>query len=200
MNDSNEDTDDPRIAQALRLGELRKEVMDRVEGPSFEGGTENLSMPAQEQFWQHVLAFEKAGQTTTEARLREEAKFVPRDPDTLTEPKELDHALWQLLHALASIRIFVHFTDHLSDADLYRLLVKGALPDETPALPPELEINTRIDATEYGTADDPDGTDTWLRYYADDHNRAQWDGPVPPKSPPPYSRDRLLPDPPESHK
>ncbi len=103
-------------------------------------------------------------------------------------------------HYFASIRIFVHSTDHLSDAELYRLLVEGALPDETPALPPELAINTRIDAAEYGTEEDPDGTNTCLRHYADDHARAEWDGPVPPKSPPSHSRDHLLPLPPESNK
>lgn len=191
-----EDETDPRIEQALRLGDLRKEVMDRIEGPCYEGGTETMPMALQERFWQHILAFEQAGETTIAARLEEEAGFTARDPDGIEEG-ELHAALWELLHALASIRIYVHFTDHLDDADLYRLLVKGALPNETPALPKDCEINTRIDAAEYGTAEDPDGTETWLRYYADDETREAWDGPVPPRETPPYDRDRLLPVPPE---
>lgn len=197
MSESPEDEIDPRIEQALRLGELRKEVMDRIDGPSFESGTENMPMDLQEKFWQHILAFEAAEETTIAARLEEEASFIARDPDAIEDAQELHTALWDLLYALASIRIYVYFTDHLSDAELYRLLVKGALPNETPALPKDCEINTRIDATEYGTAEDPDGTKTWLRYYADEQERADWDGPLPPKETAPYSRDRLLPSPPK---
>ncbi|HKK18487.1 MAG TPA: hypothetical protein VJ952_07370 [Opitutales bacterium] len=154
-----------------------------------------MPMDLQEKFWEHILAFETAEDSTIAARLEEEAGFVARDPDRIDGAEKLHTALWELLHALASIRIYVHFTDHLDDADLYRLLVKGALPDETPALPKDCEINTRIDAAEYGTADDPDGTETWLRYYADEQTRREWDGPVPPKEPLPYDRDRFLPHP-----
>lgn len=60
------------------------------------------------------------------------------------------------------------------------LLVNEALPDETTALPKGQPINTPIDVAEYGTAEDPDGTDIWLRYYADEQIRANWDGPLPP--------------------
>ena len=197
MPESHEDEIDPRIEQALRLGELRKEVMDRIDGPSIECGTENMPMDIQESFWQHILAFEAAEDTTIAARLEEEAGFAPRDPGAIEDADDLHKALWELLHALASIRIYVHFTDHLDDADLYRLLVKGALPGETVALPKDCAINTRIDAAEYGTAEDPDGTSTWLRYYADEKSREMWDGPVPTRERPPYDRDRKLPVPPE---
>ena len=36
MAEPPDDETDPRIEQALRLGDLRKEVMDRIDGPSFE--------------------------------------------------------------------------------------------------------------------------------------------------------------------
>lgn len=64
MLETPDDQSDPRIEQALRLGELRKEVMDRITGPSFESGTENIPMDLQEKFWQHILAFEAAEDTT----------------------------------------------------------------------------------------------------------------------------------------
>jgi len=191
------DETDPRIEQALRLGELRKEVMDRVDGPCIEGGTGQLPMDDQERFWEYVLAFEAAGVTTLADRLREGADFEALDPDKIDDPESVRAALWELLHALASIRVFVDGTDHLDDADLYRLLVEEALPNETTDLPKGLPINTRIDAAEYGTPEDPDGTDTWLRYYADEGIRADWDGPLPPKESPPHDRDRFLPVPPE---
>lgn len=197
MPENPEDETDPRIEQALRLGELRKEVMDRTGGPAFEGGTGNLPMDTQESFWEYVLAFESAERTTLASRLLKEADFVAQDPDALDGPGQLQAALWELLHALASIRVYAHFTDHLDDAELYRLLVKEALPNETTAPPSGFAVNTRIDVSEYGTPEDPDGTDTWLRYYADEQIRSEWDGPVPPKASLSYERDSQLPVPPE---
>lgn len=48
MPDSIDNEPDPLIEQVLRLGDLRKEVMDRIDGPVFEGGTGQLPMDSQE--------------------------------------------------------------------------------------------------------------------------------------------------------
>jgi hypothetical protein len=197
MPERPEDETDPLIEQALRLGELRKQVMDQIDGPMIEGGTENLPMDMQEHFWQYVLAFESAELTTLERRLQEEAGFVAQNLDALEDPRQVHAALWDLLRALASIRVFLNCTDHLDDAELYRLLLEKALPDETTAPPAGFAVNTRIDVVDYGTTENHDGTDTWLRYYADDLTRSEWDGPVPPQEPLPYDRDSKLPLPPE---
>ena len=197
MSEIPEDETDPRIEQALRLGELRKEIMDRVEGPSIESGTANLSMDMQERFLENVLAFECAEEATFFERLREEVGFTPQPLEDLDGSEATKRALWDLLRALASIRVFVFGTDHLSDADLYRLLMAEALPDLTMVPPKGEGWNCRIDACEFGTADDPEGTNIWLRYYADDLTRDEWDGPLPAKEEPPYDRDRFLPLPPE---
>lgn len=195
MPETPEDETDFRIEQALRLGELRKDVMDRIDGPTIEGGTGSMPMETQVAFWEHVLAFESAEESTLAERLRTEAGFVPPDPKALKGESDIHSALWDLLRALASIRVFVHHTDHLCDDDLYRLLVYGALPESSFVPPAGSEWNCRIDACEYGTRDDPDGTITWLRYHADEDARAMWDGEVPPKETPPYDRDRYLPVP-----
>lgn len=197
MPDSSEGEADPLIEQALRLGELRQKVMEQVDGPTLEAGTGDLDMHTQESFWKHVLAFESAEESTHAERLRNEAGFVPDSPDELSSASEVHTALWNLLNALATIRTFVSGTDHLNDADLYRLLVNGVLPGSTTVPPTGSEWNCRIDACEYGTADDPDGTATWLRYYADDQTREEWDGEIPPKETLPYDRDQHLPVPPE---
>lgn len=195
-----EEEPDPLIEKALRLGELRKEVLDRTDGPTFEAGTENLPLDIQTAFWEHVLAFESAEETTVAERLKNEAGFVPTPPDDLRGEEENKRALWQLLEALASVRVFLWGTDHLSDTELYRLLVGEALPGPTTVPPTGSEWNCRITAFEYGNDDDPDGTDIWLRYYADDQTREEWDEEVPPKEPLPYDRDRFLPVPPEEQR
>lgn len=193
MSESPDDEIDPRIEQVLRLGDLRKEVMDRIDGPTFESGTGAMPMDVQEAFWQNVLNFESAEESTHAERLQKEAGFVPTEPNELTSEEEIHTALWDLIRALASIRIFINDTDHLSDRDLYRLLVYGALPELSFVPPPGSEWNCRINACEYGTKDDPDGTLTWLRYYADEETRNSWDGEVPHKENPPNDRDRFLP-------
>lgn len=193
------DSADDSIEQALRLGDLRKKVMDRIDGPSFEGGTGEMPMDQQEEFWKHVLAFEEAEESTLEERLKTEANFVAADPNSLEDDAEVSEALWNLIHALASIRVYLDDTDHLSDRDLYRLLVFGALPDVTTVPPTGAEWNTRILAHEYGVPGDPEGTLTYLRYYADDQTRDEWDASeVPPKEELPFDRDRLLPCPEEN--
>jgi len=195
MTDNSDHPDDP-IEQALRLGDLRKKVMDRVDGPTFEGGTGDMPMDQQEAFWRHVLAFEEAEESTLEERLKTETEFTATDPDSLETEAEVSEALWNLIHALASIRVYLDCTDHLGDRDLYRLLVFGALPGATTVPPTGTEWNTRILAHEYGGPGDPDGTLTYLRYYADDETREEWDvGEVPPKEELPHDRDRLLPCP-----
>lgn len=197
MPETPEDETDLLIEQALRLGELRKEIMDRIDGPTFEGGTEGIPMKTQVAFWEHVLAFESAEESTITERLENEVGFVPPDPKALISASEIHSALWNLIKALSSIRVFVFNTDHLCDADLYRLLVYGALPEASFVPPPGSQWNSRIDACEFGTRDDPEGNLTWLRYYADEDMRSMWDGEVPPRDNPPYDRDRFLPTPAE---
>ncbi|MCC5836088.1 MAG: hypothetical protein JJU20_15275 [Opitutales bacterium] len=197
MPESPENETNPLIEQALRLGELRKEVMHRIDGPTFEGGTEGIPMETQVSFWEHVLAFESAEESTLAERLKHEACFVPVEPDELKDETAISTALWDLIRALASIRVFVFDTDHLCDADLYRLLVYGALPEPRMVPPAGSQWNCRIDACEHGTSDDPDGTMTWLRYYASEDVRSTWEDEVPPRENPPYDRDRFLPVPPE---
>lgn len=196
--DSSQDHDsDALIERALHLGDLRKEILDRVGEDCIESGTENLSMDMQAKFFEYILAFESAEDSTFFERLSREAQFVPIPPDDLSNAGQCHTALWELLNALASIRVYLNNTDHLDDASLYRLLYFGALEGDTVSPPAGSGWNCRIDVAEFGTKEDPDGTDLWLRYYADDQTRAKWDGEVPPQETPPFDRDRLLPVPPE---
>ncbi|MGJ8640569.1 MAG: hypothetical protein ACSHYA_14365 [Opitutaceae bacterium] len=197
MDSSQDDDTDALIERALRLGDLRKDIMDRVGENCIESGTENLSMDMQETFLQHVLDFEAAEDSTFFERLHSEAKFVPVSPDHLCSEEQCHAALWDLINKLASLRVFLNSTDHLDDASLYRLLYFEALEGATVVPPAGSEWNCRIDAAEFGTKEDPDGTNIWLRYYADEQTRDEWDGEVPPKETPPFDRDRLLPVPPE---
>lgn len=199
MEDLPDNEYDTQIEQALRLGELRKEVMDHVEGPFIEGGVGNMPMEEQLHFWQYVLAFESAEDSTIGERLRDEADFTAMALKDLDGPKQIYDALWQLLYACASIRVFVHFTDHLSDGELYRLMLEEIIPAPTNVPPKELACNCRFNITEFAWGEfSPEasqgiGTDG----DAGELTFEEWEEAFAKQFPPRYERDRFLPVPPE---
>jgi hypothetical protein len=110
-------------------------------------------------------------------------------PDASTLDDEALHGkLWELLEGMACIGMIVESTDHLSDRKLYEYLVTDALLEET--------MLGSSGAWHISPVRDDD-SDIYLRYYADDETRAEWqrdfDHVLPPKEPRPYDRDRLLP-------
>lgn len=122
--------------------------------------------------------------------------FASPPPDAVPE-SEVTGRLWELLYALAARRIFLHCTDHLTDAELYRWLHEEWLAEEQQDIDPRFGWNCRVDATGAGS-DDPD--DIWLRFYADDEERALCsvtdDKPLPPREEKKVNRDAFMPEPP----
>ena len=108
-----------------------------------------------------------------------------------------------VLHKLAEWRTYLCFTNHLSDRELYALLLDEVLPQPDKELPPELGYNTTIDVSQY--AADEQFNQTYLRYYADEQERAMWAEGFPedripphedpPHEDPPHDRDERLPEP-----
>ncbi|WP_309386435.1 hypothetical protein [Cerasicoccus frondis] len=197
-----EHDDDPRIEQALRLGELRAQVDAATDGEFIEVIGEDVSMDAQEQFWQHVLAYESAPEGTLFVQLKERCGLRPTKPTELESDAAVHEALWELIRALAELRVFLYDTNHLSDRDLYQLLYDETLPEERTIMPPESGWNCRIGISEYPTPEFPEPSDTYLAYFAKDEERQRWlddfpETPLPPKRMPICHRDHLLPIPPE---
>jgi hypothetical protein len=106
--------------------------------------------------------------------------------------------LWEVIRGLARRRHYLTSTDHLSDLELYRHLWEITLNEPAHELDDRMgECACHIDLVS-------DGSDEsiwlWLRYYADESTRLDWasDFPgdhVPTPAPPPYDRDRHLPQP-----
>jgi hypothetical protein len=96
--------------------------------------------------------------------------------------------LWELIEGMAAIGMELESTDHLSDRELYRYLVTDGLLEEAI-------LGGGWHLSPIGSGSDED-SEIYLRYYADDAERAHWEksfgGPLPPKEPKPYDRDRLL--------
>lgn len=113
-------------------------------------------------------------------------------PLELASPERLsDDQLHDELHVaierLASRRIYLELTDHLSDRQLYCLIARDILPSHEKMLDlPTNYLNWRcLDA-------DLD-SDTWLMYYATDDERDSWSEEMqqslPPVLPAPYPRE-----------
>ena len=119
----------------------------------------------------------------------------------LTEPDAVDDAalpstLWQVIRALAAIRVFITQTDHLSDRELYEWLWREGLRHEIPAVSDDASV-WHVDVL--GTWSQRDTT-LFLKYYADEEWRSGWlaefpDFDLPAHEDPPFDRDRHLPAP-----
>ncbi len=98
------------------------------------------------------------------------------------------------------MRVFFHYTDHLSDRAFYCLLFNEVLPEETQIMPYDSGWNSRYDMADSPTVDEPETNGIYLKYYADDAERDYWrhqspEDTMPKKAELPYDRD--LPVPPE---
>ncbi len=96
-----------------------------------EAGAEGVALGRG--YWELVYDHEEAPFTTDLEQLRAVGFEVP-------DPAELDDAalttkLWELIHELARMRVYLSFTDHLSDRQLYELLYEEALHSERRDVP-----------------------------------------------------------------
>ena len=108
----------------------------------------------------------------------------------------LNAKLWEIIHTLAACRFFLHSTDHLSDRQLFQLLVSRVLEEET--VDPYASFSNRyLDMLEYA----PEGRlFLYLKYYAEEQERRSHGKNIPAeqipvRELPPFARDRFLPQP-----
>src|SRR5437868_12242256 len=114
---------------------------------------------------------------------------------SIPEERELDDAalhakLWEIIHVMADLGLYLESTDHLSDRELYRYLITDALREETVL--PEAGGGGGWHISPIGGCSEEDN-EIYLRYYADDESRKGWRGdsdePLPPKEKLLYDRD-----------
>lgn len=102
------------------------------------------------------------------------------------DDEELSQLLWDTIHKLYQQRIALDYTDHLTDRNLYRLIVRDILPSL------EKRIERSNTFLHWQCIDANNNPDVWLRYYASDEERARWyedtGCSVPPSESPPYPR------------
>lgn len=188
--------DDPldldRIDQEIRINELKHRAEELAGGQMTSFEAEEAPPGLVESFWQHVVDFESAPDTSQyEILTRAGIEMPPAEP---LDDEALTAKLWEIIHALAARNTYLERTDHLSNRELYKHLVEDSFHEITKDFSYP-GMNCHIDIL--GGCSDED-LQLNLRYYADEEERARWaaDFPedvIPPKEPLPYDRDRHFP-------
>jgi hypothetical protein len=181
--------------QHRRIEELKRRAEELSDGQMELGGLDDCLSETEESFLKYIVDYEEAPWTTHFRQLEEAGLSLP-EPDSLTD-HALTSKLWEVIRALALLRVFIDQTDHLSDRELYEQLWSDVLREETKAL--TLTANSACHIQMLGDCSEEHNW-LYLKYYADDAMREHWreglpNDPVPAHEDPPYDRDRLLPKP-----
>lgn len=194
MSTNHRDRADNRF-QEDRIHELKQQAEQAAKGEMIAWESDKLSSEQSEQFWRRVVEYETAPSTTDFQQLTDAGLELP-EPEAMDD-KQLTAKLWEIIGALARMRVFVSQTDHLSDRELYTLLWRDVLREETPMLPASPSSACHLDLL--GGCSETDNY-LYLKYYAEEDARQYWqedfpDYDMPAHENPPYDRDRHLPQP-----
>jgi len=184
--------------QVDRIRELKQRARSVAGGEMVARETDTLPPEQREQFWRRVVEFETAPLTNYFQQLTEGGMELP-EPEA-ADDEQLASKLSEVICGLARIGVFISQTDHLSDRELYTLLWRDVLREETPMLGDYPGSACLVDLL--GTGSEMD-TYLYLKYYADEEWRRRWladfpDYVMPAHENPPYDRDRHLDDEPLS--
>ena len=182
------------VDQEIRIQKLRDELEEMTGGQMVEGKISDCTPEIEEAFLDHVLALETHGFVSPLDVLIRNGFQLP--PAEKLDDAVLTTKLWELIRELATRRLFLHNTNHVSDRELYTYLCEEGLQEEMMGFGLPFG-NCHLDLI--GSGSDEDITLS-MRYYSDDEERARWkdsfpDFPMPPKEKPPYDRDQHLPRP-----
>jgi hypothetical protein len=187
-------TEDPRKKKTPEDNiQVLKRRVEELGGQIETGDVDDYPVEVEEAFLKHVVDYEEAPWTTNFQQLENAGVSLPA-PDSLND-EEITAKLWEVIHKLALLHVFIEQTDHLSDRELYTHLWTDSLREETKAM--QLVANGAWHIQILGGCSEEDNQ-LYLKYYADEHWRKQWHkdfpkDPIPPHEDPPYDRDRLLP-------
>jgi hypothetical protein len=135
------------------------------------------------EFLAQMLAWERAPVLPISKWFAPELVLPP--PDQLTA-EQLRKLLTETIQRLYAQRIVLDFTDHLSDRQLYCLIMRDILPS------PEKKLDLPRNYLHWHFLDIETQPEIWLAYYASDEEREAWSEemgqPLPPRAKPPHAR------------
>ena len=171
------------IDQLLLNARLRDELEPFLDESVHILDCRRLPTQAENEFLAQMLAWEQAPVLPISKWFDPELVLPP--PDKL-QPDELHDLLWDAIEKLYSQRIVLDFTDHLTDRELYCLIVRDILPSQ------EKKIALPRNYLHWHFLDVEAQPEIWLSYYASDEERDAWstevDQPLPPRRKPLHPR------------
>lgn len=169
--------------ELIRNAELRAELEPYYDESISRINVQHLPLRYENEFLAAMLAWETAPILPVYRWFEPELR--PPQPDTLDDA-ELSRILEDLIVKLYEKKIVLNFTDHLSDRELYWMILRDILPSREK----KLEHQPSEWHWDFSVSDsDPN---IWLVYYASDEDRENWAAqygqPLPEKAIPRYHR------------
>ena len=171
------------IDQLMLNARLRDELEPFLDESVDLLDTRRLPTPRENEFLASMLAWERAPVLPISQWFEPELQLP--HPDSLDD-EQLHDLLWKTIQRLYDKRVVLDFTDHLTDRQLYCLVYRDILPSS------EKKVDLPKNFLHWHCLDDKDEPDTWLRFYATEHERQDWAEQtsldLPPSETPPYPR------------
>jgi hypothetical protein len=171
------------IDQLLLNARLRDELEPFLDESVHILDCRRLPTQAENEFLAQMLAWERAPVLPISKWF--EPELVLPTPESL-QPDELHELLWEVIERLYSQRIVLDFTDHLTDRQLYCLIVRDILSS------PEKKLALPRNYLHWHFLDIEAQPEIWLAFYASNEERDAWAAEtgqqLPPCAEPPYPR------------
>lgn len=177
------ETSQPMTGQVdlLMTNARLRDELEPYRDESTDGSTTRMPLEAENEYLASILAWERAPALPI-AQWFDPPMSLP--PAATLDDKTLRTRLFETIEQLASKDVVLRQTDHLSDRELYRLIVQDILPtcEKCVAIPGN--------QLQWQCVED---TETYLRFYADAVERRRYqeehDCGLPASEPVPYPRD-----------
>ncbi len=172
------------VDDLLRNAQLRDALEPLYDESIGRVNAELMSTSNENDFLQSMLEWERAPIVPIYQWFQPELRLPT--PDSLSEER-LQELLCGTIDQLYDKHIVLDFTDHLSDHELYCLIVRDILPAH------EKQIRRENNYLHWDCANTDGDPDVWLRYYASEPERQVWaeetQGYLPQVEDPPHERD-----------
>lgn len=149
----------------LRNAELRDQLDPLLDESIDAVDVGQMSTPTENDFLESMLAWERAPMLPV-GQWFDPPLALP-DAEQLGED-EIGRLLSQTAEALFSKNVVLDFTDHLSDRQLYTLIVRDILPAY------EKKLDRQGTYLHWDCANIGDDPEAWLRFYASPEEREVW--------------------------
>lgn len=174
----------------MNINRLKNEANEIAGGQSLSFESEDAPSEVLEEFWQNVVAFERAPLVTMHEKLDVAGIHMPADNEL--NDADLITKLWQIIEWMAENNTVLENTDHLSDRELYVWLRDDYFHQRENYSSGMVWHASPIGS--YGREE----MIIYNRYYADESERADWakqfpEDEMPPRERLPFARDKSLP-------